>query len=206
MRLWNVDEASDTAVKLSGPDGMRIVLWSGAINFALEDGDEDKIKFEVSGEFPPDTFIMPEDKPKINVSYSRGAKAVARDIERRFLSKYVPLYYEKLEIQKKIERDRNARERVMATLQEWFGFKEIRDRDGHLDRLETENNRTPYRGRVTASYRIAPSSQHMLFDPEKSERRWEVDIKLERLTVDQALRIAEVLREPAFPSEQLKLL
>ena len=206
MRLWNVGEVQDTAVKLDGPDGMQIVLWDGDISFALEDGEEDKIKFEVSGEYPPDVFIVPEDKPTINVSYSKGVKAVANDIKRRFLSKYVSLYYEKLEVQQGIERNRSARERVMATLREAFDWKEVRDRDGHLERLETDNSRFLYRGRISASYRLAPPSQYTPYDPEKSERQWEVDIKLEGLTMDQALRIAEVLREPAFPPEQLTLL
>ena len=200
MRLWNVGEASDTAVKLDGPDGMQVTLWCGTASLGLADGKEDEISFNVSGEYPPDTFIMPKDKPKINVGYKRGAKAVAGDIERRFLSKYVPLYYEKLKTQKEIEKGRAARERVLADLAEWFGFKEVRDRDGHLIRVEVTygDGKFNYRGKVNANYTTS-------LKPE-SERRWEVDLELKSLTIDQARRIAEALREPAFPPEQMRLL
>ena len=210
MRLWNVGKVSDTSIRLVGPDGMEITLWAGSV----DPGDLASVRFEVTGEYPPDTSVMREDAPRINVSAKKGTRAIARDIERRFLSEYVPLYYEKLELQQAIERRREARERVMADLAEWFGFKEVRDKDNYLRKLErgrVYNERTgrfedSFRGEINASLRIAPESRYQPFDPETSKRQWEVDLKLEGLTMDQALRIAEALKEPAFPAEQLSLL
>jgi hypothetical protein len=195
---WKLDRADDTHIKLRGADGMKISLWCGGISFMLQDNQPDKIKFEVHGEYPPDTYLAPEDKPQINVSYSKGAKAVAKDIERRFLSKYVPLYYEKLEIQQGIERGRAARERLLGTLQQVLDWEEVRDKDGHLERLQTGwHSGLFYWGKANAHYTTS-------LKPE-SERRWEVDIELKKLTVDQALRIARLLNEPT-PPEQLSFL
>lgn len=189
---WYVGEVQDTAVKLDGPDGMQMVLWSGGIDMAR--GNTDFIKFQVSGEYPPDTFIMPEDKPTINVSYKRGAKGVAGDIRRRFLSKYVPLYYEKWKVQQEIDRNRSARRRLLTDLAGAFSWKIADDKDGLIKRVEESYGGSKLDAHYTT--RLEP----------ESERRWEVDLELKSLTVDQALRIADVLKEPRFPPEQLELL
>lgn len=198
---WKLDKVDDTFIKLYGTDGMKIILWCGGINFMLQDNEVDKIKFEVRGEYPPDVFVGREDKPTINVSYGRGARAVANDIGRRFLSEYVPLYYRKLAIQQGIERGRAARERLLGSLQEALGWEEVRDADGHLESLKTGwNSGLFYRGKANAHY-----TSRIQTDAHACERRWEVDLELKSLTVDQALRIAKVLSEPV-PPEQLTLL
>jgi hypothetical protein len=190
---WKLDKlVGDTAIKLGGADGMEITLWCHG---SARDGREETIKFEVSGAFPPDTFVLSEEEPRINVSYKRGARAVAGDIERRFLSKYVPLYYKKLEIQQGIERSRAAHKRVMATLSEAFGWNIVHHRDGRIKRVEESH----YGSNADA---ILGDSMR----PPEEDGQWYVDLTLKRIPIGVALRIADMLKEPRFPPEQLALL
>lgn len=63
------------------------------------DGYQNKNRISVSGSWPHDdqfgygTFY-PNDSPSITAAYKRGAAALAKDIEHRFLPDYTSLYFE----------------------------------------------------------------------------------------------------------------
>lgn len=80
--------------------------------------------------------------------------------------------------------ERAARERVLETLADAFQWKIVRDKDGLIDRIEKKGSR---------SKANAIRGNSMRGNEETG--RWYVDLELQRITVEQALAIANVLRE-----------
>lgn len=193
MPGWAVSKVMTTAFHLSGPDGMGLIFWACAGTIRVD--APASIRLEVSGVYDLNVCIQDKEKPRnITVAASRPAGRIAKDVDKRFLSKYIPLYYKKLELHNKIMEEREARARVMVDLAQAFGWKVVKESDGMIRRVEEGYGRS----KINANYttKLAP----------ESERRWEVDLDLRKITIWQAMRIADVLKEPAFPPEQLTLL
>lgn len=193
LESWTFQKATDTAIWLDGPEGMGIVLWAGG-GIWLEDLEETRI--EVSGTYNLDSYVSPDEKPKsITMGVRKGAAAVARDIGRRFLSKYVPFYMGRLEVHKRIMRAREARKKVLINLAEAFGWKVVEDRDGLLQRVEESHRGSNLDAIFGNSLREG-----------EEDGQWYVDLTLKRIPISLALNIAELMRETTYPAKQLPLL
>lgn len=153
------------------------------------------MRLEVSGVYDLNTYINNEDKKRITVRASRGGQAIAKDVQRRFLPKYEAIYAEALKTHNEIIQAREARARVMAYLAQELGWKVIADQKGKIKRIQEQ----PYGSNADA---ILGSSMR----PPEIDGQWYVDLELKRIPIGYALRIAEVLKEPVFPPEQLTLL
>lgn len=188
---WRLGKVISTAFHLEGPDGMGLIFWAGSIRA----DDLHEIKFRVSGKYNLNIHIYAEEKPSsVNVAAKRGARVIARDVERRFLSKYVPLYQKKLKAHNEIMQMYDARNRVLTDLAQAFGWNVVDDQHGKIKHVEE----APYRSKVNA---ILGNSMR----PHEEDGRWYVDLELKRIPVGVAYRIAEALKEPAPPPEQLAL-
>ena len=112
---WTVSKQHDRAVKLEHESGAAfsiLSMWN-------KPG-----RVRISGWWPRGLdghHYVPNDQPEITCAIARGPEAVARDIERRFLSAYLPLYRERKAAQEASdERDMWAN-RAAADLAEVLG-------------------------------------------------------------------------------------
>lgn len=95
---------------LTGPDGESVILKGDGHNW-----DESK-RAVITGSYPKYNgrpVLSLRDLPKIAAALERGPEAVARDIERRFLSQYRQLVQEALEIRDRYA-ERNAEAQELA--------------------------------------------------------------------------------------------
>lgn len=82
---WHVSKVHDTGFHLAGPDGMGLIFWCGGSWIrSVED-----MRFEVSGIYP-DVYVSPNAQPRITLGLKKGARAIAKDVEGRFLSNTAP--------------------------------------------------------------------------------------------------------------------
>lgn len=192
---WDVGRVQPTSFQLDGPDGRGMIFWccAGTLTGVVKVNIGLGIRLEVSGTYDLNAYIRAEDKPRITLSVKKGAEAIAKDVQRRFLPKYEAVFAPSLKTHNETMQLRDARNRIMVCLAEAFRWKIVDDQAGLIKHVEES-----YGGsRVDARYttKLAP----------ESERGWEVELTLKKLTMDQALRIADVLNEPRFPPSQLML-
>ncbi len=91
---WLFDATWDgenlTTARLVGPDGARIHIRVSTYDYRPDDGS----RLEISGSYPhhPRYGSFSREYPSITVAASKEPQVIARDIQRRFLPKYLPLY------------------------------------------------------------------------------------------------------------------
>jgi hypothetical protein len=142
-------------------------------------------RITITGGFPRDFYPLPEHRPLITVSADRSPKSVAADIARRFLPTYVPLF-EAMEAQARawaqVQTRKNAALDAMA---EVLGIPVYRYFD---NRQEGE------------LYHYGPETARIRARPTGSDDGVCVDLALDRLPLDVALQVCEVLREMLRPA------
>lgn len=190
---WNVGKIQSTSFQLDGADGRGMIFWvcSGRVNVDAPQS----IRLEVWGVYDLNAYIKDEHKPRITLGVKKGGEAIARDVQRRFLPKYEAVYAKALETHNETMKLRDARNRVLIDLAQAFGWTVIDDQHGRVKHVQEG----PHRSKLDA---ILGSSMR----PPEEAGRWYVDLELKRIPIGVALAIAEVLREPTFPPEQLALL
>lgn len=189
---WNVGRVQSTSFQLDGIDGRGMIFWVCA--GTVKPDAPASVRLEVSGTYDLNTYIRAEDKPSITLSVKKGSVVVAKDVRRRFLPKYEAIFAPALEAHNETMRLRDARNRVLIDLAQVFGWKVVDDQHGKIKHIEE----APYRSRADA---ILGNSMR----PHEEDGRWYVDFELKRISIDVAYRIADALKEPRFPSEQLDL-
>jgi hypothetical protein len=133
------------AAEIGGPDGAGLTISINGFGDFCQDG-----RVEVSGQWPEAatvnqstvTFYPRGESTSITAAVSRGPQAVAKDIERRLLPKYLPLYREMKERREqylaKEARRRDCLERLAAA-----GGRDLRRVVGKL-RLDAPNGAWGY--------------------------------------------------------------
>lgn len=106
-------EAGYRFARIDGPDESQIHIASDWPSELSEDAGEFKGKIRITGEYPRSSqahapFYRNEQYPAIGVSASRGPRAIAKDIHRRFVKDYLEMY-EKCREAKRREEARDAR-------------------------------------------------------------------------------------------------
>ena len=136
---WTLDEdwlADNCMARLNGPDGAAIHLRSSTYEYTPDNGT----RLEISGSFPHSKYgsHAPHDGcPHITVSAAKSPHAIANDIRKRFLPRYMPLYHEALERKQGYEEKEQLQAAVTQQLADLMGGSVGRDgrlfRPSHLD-------------------------------------------------------------------------
>lgn len=189
---WNVRCVQSTSFQLDGPGGRGMIFWACAGTVRLD--APASIRLEIGGIYDLNAYIRAEDKPRITLSAKKGAEAIAKDVQRRFLPKYEAVFVPALKTHNETMRLRDARNRVLIDLAQVFGWKVVDDQHGKIKHIEE----APYRSRADA---ILGNSMR----PHEEDGQWYVDLELKRIPVGVAYRIADAFKEPTFPPLQLAL-
>jgi hypothetical protein len=115
LKGWRLDEmTSSTTARLAADGEQGIYLRSSTYDFDME-----KSRIEVTGRYPHHPRYghgLAREYPKITAAARRGPGAIARDIERRFLPDYLPIYQEALESKRGYEKQDREKERTLDEL------------------------------------------------------------------------------------------
>lgn len=95
LKPWYIDHSHDYYnVRAIRDDMPEAALW-----FNL-----DRERLEISGGYPRKYEpYASENPPRISVSAGRPAESIAKDIKRRFLPEYIPLYAQKVKLKRETE-------------------------------------------------------------------------------------------------------
>jgi hypothetical protein len=164
---WDARPNHEYSVKLVADDGRQILV----LNWPYHPD-----RLELSGWYPHDERSQPfvsyhEDPPKITVSQSRPPAQIAGDVLRRLLPRYTELYRVALERQQEHERWLARRSASVDALLEAFGGHARHDEEVHFGSVlqDTPHGRAQVFGDGTCK------------------------LELERLPVEKAVQIAEIL-------------
>jgi len=162
---WEADEVDASFyTRIIHPDGAKL-----SVRF-------DKDKLRVTGVYPGglpythrhDGAYGTEKPPYISVSKSRGAATIAKEINRRFLPKYLPLFEQCKKNQAEEQSYEQEKAAARESLAAAFGGKIIFDSSVHF--------------RVPSCHGSA-------------EVHGSIGVKLEDMSLDAALRLAEFLKD-----------
>jgi hypothetical protein len=135
-------------------------------------------RIEVRGGFPRDFYPLPERRPRITVSADREPVSIARDVARRFLPAYIPLFQE-MEAQAAAYAHRNAqRNEALETLAQALGVEVRTYHD-----LNTQGQITHY-GPDYTRFKVTTSAAY---------DEVTADLHLERLPLAVALQVCQVV-------------
>lgn len=131
----------------------------------------------------PDSIYIPDDKKvkEIYVSASRHPKAIAIDIERRYLSAYIPVFKWAMEKCRKSKRAKEQRLELLAVLADTYGGKVVSERD-------VEEVKIPFS--LEKVYGTLSLTTHFEGD---EPTRYDVKIELGHVPFETALTIGKLL-------------
>lgn len=102
-----------------------VINENGARIFIRTDGDGDRLR--VTGEYPGDHLPWGTDKPYITIAARRGADAIAKNIQRRFLPQYLPMFEKNMVMKVADERFQAQEEAAHESLREILGADRVFD-------------------------------------------------------------------------------
>lgn len=145
--------------------------------------------WRISGRAPKD-YLGGNPTKSINVSFSRDAKAVAAEINRRLLPEYLPFFKEA-----KKSCDANAR-REQKIKEAYASFTHLTGNapDGYTKKIHTDDVDCAYRRATRERKAFIPGVRAIIEVNAQKEDSVKVNLTLETLTVDEATAVLKFLR------------
>lgn len=136
-------------------------------------------RITISGGFPRDFYPLPERRPTITVSAERSARSIANDVARRFLPVYIPLFEEMAARARAWAEVRQQQNAALDDLARVLGIGVHRYFEGNQE------------GQL---YHYGPQHTRIQVRPTGGTEGVTADLILDRLPLDVALEVCEVLR------------